>query len=545
MGLISIDGNVLRKMIICGANELTRNSRAIDAMNVFPVPDGDTGTNMSYTVQAAAREAHKNKSPNVHDVAKAASNGSLRGARGNSGVILSQLFRGFAKGLEGKTVATAENLADALAQSMETAYKAVMKPKEGTILTIARAISEQAYESSYDNEDIETGLKSILRHANTVLNKTPSMLKELKQAGVVDAGGMGLIMIYKGALQGLTMTGEPVPEETPAATEGTLSPAGLIDADIRFAYCTEFLIDCNPPTEAEHDVESVLQHYLPTIGDSIVVVADENVVKIHVHTNHPGKALEKALQFGMLSNIKIENMKLQHTSLLEFSVTSKPPKPIGFVAVVAGQGLSDLFKGLGVDKVIEGGQTMNPSAEDIAKAIEDVAAEHVFILPNNKNIVLTAKQAAELAPSGKTVHVVPTRSVPQGVSCMVNYVDSLTVEENLREMNNALDMVHSGYITTAVRNTVLDGHEIAEGDILCLYDGDIALVCKELQQAAREMADHMLGFGGDVVSVYYGQDVTAEMAAEIGDYISERYPDSEVELYDGKQPLYNYILSVE
>jgi DAK2 domain fusion protein YloV len=551
LGLVSIDGNLLRKRIICGANELTRGSKAVDALNVFPVPDGDTGTNMSHTVQAAAREVHKLNTPNIHDVAKAASGGALRGARGNSGVILSQLFRGFAKGLEGKTTADVEDLAGALAQGADTAYKAVMKPKEGTMLTIARVIGEQAYEAAYNEEDIETALKSVLRHANETLIKTQGMLPELKQAGVVDAGGMGLILILKGAQAALALLAgtDVAPEETPSASGEALMPAGITDADIHFAYCTEFLIDlANDAHSAQTDTggaDEVLRLFLPTIGDSIVVVRDESVVKIHVHTNNPGKALEKALQFGMLSNIKIENMRLQHTSLLEFSASSKPAKPIGFVAVAAGGGLCELFAGLGVDRVIEGGQTMNPSTETIVKAIADVNAENVIILPNNKNIILTAKQAAEINETGKSVHVVPTRSIPQGVACMVNYIDAVSVEDNLKDMNEAIIKVHSGQITQAVRDTVLDGVSILEGDFLCLYDGDILFTRKETQEAARSLLEHMLSFGGDVVSVYYGEDVTSEQAGEIGDFVQERCPGIEVEVYNGKQPLYSYILSVE
>jgi DAK2 domain fusion protein YloV len=544
LGLITIDGNLLRKMIICGANELTRNSRAVDALNVFPVPDGDTGTNMSYTVQAAAREVQKLNTPNVRDVAKAASSGSLRGARGNSGVILSQLFRGFAKGLEGKSTAAAEDLADALSQSVETAYQAVMKPKEGTILTVARAISEQAYECAYDSEDIETALKSVIKHANEVLDKTPSMLPALQQAGVVDAGGMGLILIFKGALDALYTGEDPVPLDLVKASEEALTPAGLNDADIKFAYCTEFLLDL-PNEEAQPETEKALKEVLPAQGDSIVVVADDGIIKVHVHTNHPGRVLEKALSYGSLSKIKIDNMREQHTSLQEYSASSAPAKPLGFVAVAAGQGLCELFTGLGVDAVIEGGQTMNPSAEDIAKAVSQVNAGSVIILPNNKNIILTAKQAVELNTSSKAVHVVETRSIPQGVSCMVNYLDTLSAEENLAAMEDAIQSVHSGQITTAVRDTVLDGREVREGDILCIYDGDVALIALDLQQAAKDLADHMLSFGGDIVSVYYGEGVTLEMAEEIRAHISAKHPDSEIELYNGRQPLYNYILSVE
>ena len=551
MGLISIDGNLLRKMIICGANELTRNSRVLDGLNVFPVPDGDTGINMSHTVQAAAREVYKLNTPNISDVAKAASGGSLRGARGNSGVILSQIFRGFAKGLDGRTVAGIDDLAGALVQSAETAYKAVMKPKEGTILTIARVIGEVAFDRADTVEDVQAGLDGIIHYATEALNKTTDMLPELKQAGVVDAGGMGLLFIFQGARAALSMTEDPVPEDKTPEAGPPMTAAGMSGADIRFAYCTEFLIE--QESDGATDAEPVLQSFLSGIGDSIVVVADEGVIKIHVHTNHPGKALEKALQFGMLSNIKIENMKLQHTSLLEFSVTAAPvkkkpatpPKPVGFVAVAAGAGLGELFIGLGVDQVIEGGQSMNPSAEDVLKAVEGVNAENVVILPNNKNIILTAQQAVHLNNSDKRIHVIPTRSIPQGVSCMVNYIGAESIEESLEDMNSAIERVHSGGITAAVRDTVLDGLPIREGDILCMYDGDVVFTRDNLQDAAKALLAHMMSFGGDVISVYYGEGVTEEMAEEISAHIGEAYPDSEAEVYNGQQPLYNYILSVE
>jgi hypothetical protein len=544
MGLITIDGYILRRMIIAGANELTLNSREVDALNVFPVPDGDTGTNMSHTIQAAAREVQKLNTPHIHDVAKAASNGSLRGARGNSGVILSQLFRGFAKGLENKSVATNEALAEALVQSAETAYKAVMKPKEGTILTIARAAGEHAYACSYDEEDIETALASVIRHAEDVLEQTPDMLPALKQAGVVDSGGLGLIYILKGALAGLTMKEDPIPMDKQPEGNTMVSAAGASTADIKFVYCTEFLIDLHD-TAKQADAERVLKGFLPGIGDSAVVVADDGVIKVHVHTNHPGQALEKALTFGSLTQIKIDNQREQHNAQLNFSASSKPPKFIGFVAVAAGAGLCELFNGLGADAVIEGGQTMNPSAEDIVKATQTVNAENVFILPNNKNIILTAQQAAELAPEGKNIHVIPTRSIPQGVSCLVSFVDSVTIDENIEVMTGAMDFVHSGQITTAVRDTVLDGRDIREGDILCMYDGDVALVCGEMGEAARALADYMLGKGGDVVSIYYGENVTETAAQELAGYILDNYPSSEVEVYNGRQPLYDYILSVE
>ena len=549
MGLISIDGKILRKMMVGGANEVTKNTAALNALNVFPVPDGDTGTNMAHTVQAAAKEVLNQTSPNVADVAKVASNGALRGARGNSGVILSQLFRGFAKGLEGKSVAGASDLAEALAKSSEMAYKAVMKPKEGTMLTIGRAASEAAHEIAFDEEDIEVCFKFVLEKTEEVLAKTPDMLPVLKQAGVVDSGGMGILMFLKGAYASLSETGEiELLTKADDATEGTV--AGVINTDdIKFAYCTEFLVELQETGKPGHsqDAEEVLRGYLPTIGDSVVAIQDGSLVKVHVHTNNPGKALEKALSFGQLLNIKIENMKAQHTELLEYSASSEsnePPKALGVVAVVAGAGMVELFKGLGADVVIEGGQSMNPSADDIAQAIGRVNAENIIVLPNNKNIILTAQQAAKLT-EGKKVHVIPTLSIPQGVACLVANSDVIPLEDNLEELKNAMEAVHSGQVTHAVRDTVLDGHNIKEGDFLCLYDGDIAIVKKSLYSASKALAEHMLSFGGDIVSIYYGEGATEATAQQLANHIVKKFPSVEVEVYEGKQPLYSYILSVE
>ncbi|MCL2839285.1 MAG: DAK2 domain-containing protein [Defluviitaleaceae bacterium] len=548
MGLISIDGNLLVKLIIGGANEVTKNTAALNALNVFPVPDGDTGTNMAHTVQAAAKETVKQSSPKVSDVSKAASNGALRGARGNSGVILSQLFRGFAKGLEGKTTATSTDLAEALAKSSEMAYKAVMKPKEGTMLTIGRAAAEAAFEVAFDEEDIGECLKFVIERADQMLAKTPDMLPVLKQAGVVDSGGMGIVMFLKGAMKALEIQGDiELLEQAPDSVEGTHLGTINVD-DIKFAYCTEFLVELTPADKRKpgitQNAEEALREYLPTIGDSVVVIEDEGLVKVHVHTNHPGKALEQSLKFGQLLNIKIDNMKQQHTENFDFSKSTEPPKALGVVVVVAGKGMAELFKGLGADVVIEGGQSMNPSADDISQAIERVNADHVIVLPNNKNIILTAEQAGKFV-QGKSVHVVPTLSIPQGVACVVANSDTISLEENLAGMKEAMEAVHSGQITHAVRDTVLDGHEIKQGDFLCIYDGDIALVEKDMQSAATALIDHMLAKGGDLVSIYHGEGATAESAETLAEYISEKYPMAEVEIYDGGQPLYSYVLSVE
>ena len=546
MGLVSIDGKILRKMIVGGANEVTKNTAALNALNVFPVPDGDTGTNMAHTVQAAAKEVLKQSSPSVADVSKIASNGALRGARGNSGVILSQLFRGFAKGLEGKSIATSEDLAEALAKSSEMAYKAVMKPKEGTMLTIGRAASEAAHEIAFDQDDIYECLKFVIKRTDEVLAKTPEMLPALKQAGVVDSGGMGIVCFFKGALEALLEKDEiQLLEQAVGVTEGTTAAAMNID-DIKFAYCTEFLVELDKETKlgVSQDAEGVLRGYLPGIGDSVVVIEDEGLVKVHVHTNNPGKALEKALQFGQLLNIKIENMKEQHSELLEFAESNEPPKPLGIVSVVAGAGMAELFVGLGADYVIEGGQSMNPSAEDIAKAVEKVNAENVIVLPNNKNIILTAEQAGKLVKD-KKIHVVPTLSIPQGVSCIVSNSDTISIEDNIEGMKEAMAEVHSGQITHAVRDTVLDGRKIKEGDFLCIYDGDIVQVKKSLKTAAQALVQHMLDQGGSLVSIYHGEGATEETANELVEFVGKKYPQAEVEVYEGGQPLYSYILSVE
>ena len=547
MGLVSIDGKILRKIIIGGANEVTKNTATLNALNVFPVPDGDTGTNMAHTVRAAAAEVLKQSSPSVADISKAASNGALRGARGNSGVILSQLFRGFAKGLEGKTTAGAQDLAEALAKASEMAYKAIMKPKEGTMLTIGRAAGEAAFEIAFDNEDIGECLEFVIKRTDEVLAKTPDMLPALKQAGVVDSGGMGIICFFKGAYAVLSEKEEPpLLDASQGAAEGTAIAAVNPD-DIKFAYCTEFLVELAPDKQTPGlslDAEGVLRQYLPGIGDSVAVIEDDGLVKVHVHTNNPGKALEKGLQFGQLLGIKIENMREQHSEILEFSASNEPPKPLGIVAVAAGAGMVELFAGLGADHVIEGGQSMNPSAEDFVKAIERVNAENIIVLPNNKNIVLTAEQAGKMTKD-KKVHVLPTKSVPQGISCLISNSDFGSIEDNIEGMKEAMEAVHSGQITQAVRDTVLDGREIKEGDFLCIYDGDIALVEKSLDAAARALIDYMLEQGGSLVSIYHGEGTDAGAAEELSEYVSEKYPDAEIEVYEGKQPLYSYILSVE
>lgn len=549
MGIKNIDGYLLRKAIIAGANELTKNKNYIDSMNVFPVPDGDTGTNMSLTVLAAAKEVEKLKTPDVHSVAKALSSGALRGARGNSGVILSQLFRGYAKGFANKELATNDDIADAFRQGMETAYKAVMKPKEGTILTIAKALSEKALELSLETDDVGELMRGVIAHGNKVLQQTPKMLPELRQAGVVDAGGKGLLCFLEAALQSYRSDKEFYVEDYPTTNESGASMqfAGSSDVDIKFVYCTEFFILVDKVTE---EIEDDLKEYLDKIGDSIVVVGDEDVIKVHVHSNNPGLALERALKIGQLDGLKIENMRLQHTNKIDFieQLTDTPDTPterkdIGFVAISSGSGIADVFKNLGADKIIEGGQTMNPSAEDILIAVNEANADTVIVMPNNKNIILAAQQAAHLSED-VTVHVVPTKTIPQGISAMINFTPNMSIEENMNSMNDAVAQVKTGYVTYAARNTVFEGKDIKEGNILCMSEDKIEIVGEDIHESSKELLDKIVE-NGDFVTIFYGEEVSKEDAESLYNYASEKFPDSDIELYEGNQPLYYYIFSAE
>ena len=572
MGLISIDGNILKKMLIFGANNLSRHSQELDALNVFPVPDGDTGINMSATVTAAAREVLKINSPNIYEVAKAASNGALRGARGNSGVILSQLYRGFAKGLEGKSVANAKDLTTALTESSKMAYKAVMKPKEGTILSVAKEVGEAAKKCKID--DIGQALTEVIKAGNAMLARTPDMLPELKKAGVVDSGGKGLMYFYEGALEGLLSKEEAVIiDYGDVSAGGTPAAAALSAEDIKFGYCTEFLVEVAEPIDEQ--VQETLTKFLSSRGDSVVVVSDDTIVKVHVHTNNPGVVLERCMRLGSLDNIKIDNMRTQHTNLLDFTknaeahgsvataetqspaafASSLSPaeiaagkgeeKDVGFVAVVAGAGLARLFTDIGADEIIEGGQTMNPSAETIAEAVSRVNAKHVVVLPNNKNIQLAAEQAALLVDK-EEMYVIPTKSVPQGIACLVDYFDGQDFKEYLTNMNERLPDIHTGQVTYAVRDTVAGDFEIKEGDILSLYDGRIIDVKPNIQDAAKGLIDHMMnGQKCGFISIYYGEEANEEMAQELADYAEAAADSMETEVYNGQQPLYYYIISAE
>lgn len=562
MGITRLSGQLLSRMVIAGANELTRNKQLVDAMNVFPVPDGDTGTNMSLTVLAAAKEAEKSAAAeagaHIDEVAKAAAGGALRGARGNSGVITSQLFRGFSKGLEGLAEAGVKELAAAVEQGVKTAYKAVMKPKEGTILTVARGCAEAAARLAGETEDIEEFLKGVLEEGHAMLQKTPDMLPVLKQAGVVDAGGRGLLYVLEGALKQLG--GDmPVsiaePQKAEAETPDFASLASVENTSITFGYCTEFFINVNRPEER---VVNQLKAYLGSIGDSIVCVSDEEIIKIHVHTDHPGLAIEKALEIGSLSGLKIDNMREQHTNKINFGTPAEPAaagaaektettgerKAVGFVSISTGDGLTEIFKNLGVDEVIEGGQTMNPSTEDILNAVEKVNADNVFILPNNKNIILAAEQAAALSED-KKLFVIPTKSVPEGISAVFCCEDGAAPEELERAMNEAAQAVDTAQVTFAVRDTSFGDKEIHEGNILGMLNDKIEVVAEDVAAGTKELLQKAVADDSEIISIYYGADVTKEDAEEIAAFAEEHYPDCDVEVQEGGQPLYYYIISVE
>lgn len=562
MGITILDGQLLSRMIIAGANELTKNKQLVDAMNVFPVPDGDTGTNMSLTVLAAAKEAEKcaalKKDIRVEEVAKAAANGALRGARGNSGVITSQLFRGFSKGLEGLAEADVKQLTAAVERGVKTAYKAVMKPKEGTILTVARGCAEAAASLAEDTEDIEMFVSRVLEEGHKTLQKTPDMLPVLKQAGVVDAGGRGLLYVLEGALK--QMNGDmPIyiieSQKAEAETTDYASLASVENTSITFGYCTEFFINVNRPEER---TVNQLKAYLGSIGDSIVCVSDEELIKIHVHTDHPGLAIEKALEIGSLSGMKIDNMREQHTNKINFGAQAEPAaakpaetvepagerKDTGFVSISTGDGLTEIFKNLGVDEVIEGGQTMNPSTEDILNAVGKVNADNVFILPNNKNIILAAEQAAALSED-KKLFVIPTKSVPEGISAMFCREDGMEPEKLSEAMKGAIQAVDTAQVTFAMRDTSIGDKEIHEGNILGMLNDKIEVVAEDITAAAKELLQKAVKKDSELISIYYGEDVTKEDAEEIAAFVEEQYPDCDVEVQRGGQPLYYYTISVE
>lgn len=566
MGMDYIDAAALKRAFLAGAEGLEARKEWINELNVFPVPDGDTGTNMTMTILSAAREAAAIEKPTMELLAKAISSGSLRGARGNSGVILSQLLRGFTKEIAGTEKIDVACLARAFHRGTETAYKAVMKPKEGTILTVARGMAERAQELSGETTDILDFVSQVIEHGDYVLSQTPEMLPVLKQAGVVDSGGQGLMQIVKGCLEGLkgkeAVLGQSSKGASPSVTV-SVSPAAEIEtADIKFGYCTEFII--NLASEFKDSDERGFKQYLESIGDSLVVVSDDEIVKVHVHTNDPGLALQKALTFGSLSRIKIDNMREEHEERLikdaeriareqkqeevkaqeSQAVSEGPRKETGFVAVCAGTGLADIFKGIGADVVIEGGQTMNPSTEDILRAVEQVNADTVYVLPNNKNIILAAEQAKNLVKSCEVV-VVPSKTVPQGITALINFAPDLASQENLEIMEQEMGRVKTGQITYAVRNTSIDGREIHEGDIMGIGDSGMLAVGSSVSQTAMDALNAMVDDDSELITIYYGKSVKEEDAEGFLEEAREQFSGCEIELHFGGQPVYYYLISVE
>jgi len=544
-------------MFLAGAKNLEAKKEWINELNVFPVPDGDTGTNMTLTIMSAAAEVGALGDTDMESLAKAISSGSLRGARGNSGVILSQLLRGFTRGVRKYEELDAPLIAAAMERGVETAYKAVMKPKEGTILTVAKEAALKAVEIAEEMEDLEEFFREVFVHAEATLAKTPEMLPVLKEAGVVDSGGQGLLEVFRGAVDGFL--GKEVDysqfEKSAAPSVTKISPQA--EADIKFGYCTEFIImlDKELPEEEEHS----FKEFLMSIGDSIVLVADDEIVKVHVHTNHPGQAIERALTYGSLSRMKIDNMREEHQEKLikdaeklaaqqaeeeEAKAAEQPPKEVGFISVSAGGGLTSIFKDLGVDYLIEGGQTMNPSTEDMLNAIAKVNAKTIYIFPNNKNIILAANQARDLTED-KEIVVVPTKTVPQGISAIISFVPEKNGEENLEAMMEAVSRVKTGQITYAVRDTRIDDKEIHEGDIMGIGDSGILAVGKTKEEVAKETIASMMDEDGEIISLYYGADTEEAEAEALAEELEALYPDCEIEVNQGGQPIYYYIISVE
>jgi len=554
----TIDAKLLARMFLAGAKNLEVKKEWINELNVFPVPDGDTGTNMTLTIMSAVKEVNNLEDVQMTSLAKAISSGSLRGARGNSGVILSQLLRGFTKGIRDLEELDAVALARAVDKGVETAYKAVMKPKEGTILTVARGVADKALELAEDAEDLQTFLEDVLEEGRRVLAKTPDMLPVLKEAGVVDSGGQGLMVVLEGAFD--AFMGKEVDltfDGGESAKVVKITPQA--EADIKFGYCTEFIIVLNKTlTEAQEDE---YRAFLQSMGDSIVLVADEEIVKTHVHTNDPGLVLQKALTFGSLSRIKIDNMREEHQEKLikdaeklakeqEKEAEGKakaavgPKKDMGFIAVSIGEGVNEVFNGLGVDYLIEGGQTMNPSTEDMLNAIEHVNADHIFIFPNNKNIILAANQAAMLLED-KDIIVIPTKTIPQGISAMINFIPEQSPEENRENMLEAIAAVKTGQVTYAVRDTVIDDKEIKEGDYMGIGDSSILSVGADREDVTKDMVAQMIDEESSFICIYYGEEVLPEAVNALQKYFEETYPECEVEVQFGGQPIYYYVISVE
>ena len=553
MAVKTINTELLQKMFLAGAANLEAKKEFINELNVFPVPDGDTGTNMTLTILSAAKEVKALENPDMVAIAKAISSGSLRGARGNSGVILSQLLRGFTKEIREHKEIDTITLAKACERATATAYKAVMKPKEGTILTVAKGASQKAAELAETTEDLDTFISEVINYAQEVLEKTPEMLPVLKEAGVVDSGGQGLLEVMRGAYD--AFQGKEIDYSAIEASAGTkmVKPSEQAETEIKFGYCTEFIIMLEKEFTAKDETE--FKAYLESIGDSIVCVADHDIVKIHVHTNDPGLAIQKALTYGQLSRMKIDNMREEHQERLikdaeklaaqqAEAKKAEPRKEVGFIAVSIGEGMNEIFRELGADYIIEGGQTMNPSTEDMLNAIDQVNAEHIFILPNNKNIILAANQAQTLTED-KDIIVVPSKTVPQGITAIINYMPDADAQTNLEAMIEGIGNVKTGQVTYAVRDTHIDDKEIHEGDIMGIGDSGILAVGQSVEETTKEMLAQLVDEDTELISLYYGQDVQEESAENFAQEIEDLYPDVDVDVHSGGQPIYYYVLSVE
>lgn len=549
MNTNTVDAKMLGRMFLSGAKNLEAKKEWINELNVFPVPDGDTGTNMTLTIMAAASEVSALSNPTMKTLAKAISSGSLRGARGNSGVILSQLLRGFTKSIEHHEQVDAMAFARAFEKGVETAYKAVMKPKEGTILTVAKGAAVKALEIAEESENLETFFADVIAEAEAVLLRTPEMLPVLKEAGVVDSGGQGLLEVLKGAFDGYLGKEIDMNFEKPAHAVMS-KPMSAEESDIKFGYCTEFIIMLEK--EFPEKEERAFKEYLLSIGDSLVVVADDEIVKVHVHTNAPGDAIQRALTYGQLSNMKIDNMRLEHHERLikdaekvaAQQAKAEPEKEVGFISVSVGDGMGEIFRELGADYLIEGGQTMNPSTEDVLQAISHVNAKNIFIFPNNKNIILAANQARDLTED-KNIIVIPTKTIPQGITALISYVPDKTVEQNTEEMLEAMTHVKTGQVTYAVRDTKIDDKEIRQGDIMGIGDKGILAVGQGIEDITIETLKEMVDEDTEIISIYYGADVTEEAAEQLCERLEELYPDFDVEINQGGQPIYYYVVSVE
>ena len=558
MEVSTINAAIFAKMFLAGAKNLEAKIEWINELNVFTVPDGDTGTNMSMTIMSAAKAVSELENPTMKELAKAISSGSLRGARGNSGVILSQLFRGFTKVIAEYDELDVVILTEAMQKAVETAYKAVMKPKEGTILTVAKGAANKAFELCDDTDDIVFFVDDVIKEADHVLSKTPDMLPVLKQAGVVDSGGQGLVQVLKGGYDSLIGKEIDYSIEGSAASAGVMKITAETEADIKFGYCTEFIIVLNQPLTEKQEHE--YKNFLESIGDSFVVVADDEIVKTHVHTNDPGLAIQEALKHGSLSKIKIDNMREEHQEKLikdaeklakeqkeeenKEEKTEEPRKEMGFISVSIGAGVNEIFNGLGVDYIIEGGQTMNPSTEDMLNAIDHVNADNIFILPNNKNIVLAANQAASLVEDKKII-VIPTKTIPQGITALINFIPDQSAEENAERMTEELENVKTGPVISSVSDFVIDDKEIKQGDYMGIGDKSILAVGKDIKSTTEDMVAEMIDEESAIICIYYGEDVTEEDANALGAALEEKYPEVEVEIHFGGQPIYYYVISVE